>query len=166
MFLRKSFTAFLKLQIVLDVHLRQVCTDDGHPVVVFPRFVTASLLDGVSLCVKLENAAHVGADSLDVLVDDDDLSLVLTQHVAEVVVGRREGATQDDNLVGSHHQLGGVIPGVDITLGDDGLQLQGRKERRDGSQLLRLPRIMSNLPRNSRNTRKACAVMGFTLKYQ
>ena len=136
-FLRNLQIFSLLFQIFIKVHIRQVCLYDGDTIVVLASLLAVDHLSGIAVRWQLEDVADMTAHRLHILVDDDNMRIaVLTQHVAEVVVGYREGASQDDYLVGSEHQLGGMIPCVDVAFGDDGLQLQWRQERGYGYRLM------------------------------
>ena len=125
------------LQIFIKINVRQVCFYDGYTVVVLTQFLSVCQLPGIAVGGQLEDVTDIAAHRLHVLVDDDNLRItVLTQDVTEVSVGYREGASQDKYLVGSEHQLGCMVPCVYISFGNDGLQLQGRKERGDGKRLV------------------------------
>lgn len=74
---------------IIQVHIRQVSTDNGHSIVVFAYLVSIFYLLRITIGIQLEYATYITTYRLQILVDDDDLGItILSQHITEIVVGR------------------------------------------------------------------------------
>ena len=105
-------------------HIRQVRTNNRHSIVVFSYLMPIFYLLGVAIGIQLEAATHIATRSLHVLVDNDDLCIVvLSQHITEIVVGRRERIAKNDYLTCTQYHLRSMIPCVYIMFGYDRTQL-------------------------------------------
>lgn len=95
--------------------------------------MTVDLETAVGCGEQLEETADAAGGGLQIPVDDDDVGgIALAEHIGEIGVGSGEVDAEEDDLLGVLEHLARSIPHVDVTLGDDGTQLQGRQERGDG----------------------------------
>ena len=107
--------------------------DEVDAVGVDAVLVAIDALTGAGIGRELKEATEVAGDGVYVLVNDSEPDItVFTQCVAEEGVGRREGVTEDEDVVGTEKHLTGAVPGVDVMARDDGLEPQLREERGNG----------------------------------
>ena len=102
----------------------------GDAVVVFAGGMALDGERGVAAYGQLEGVAEVAAHGVDVTVDEGDLCMAVgSHHVAEEIFVGMDAVAEDEDATGMADGLGGAVPGGDVAVGDDGLQLQWRYER-------------------------------------
>ena len=105
---------------IIQVHIRQVRTNNRHSIVIFAYLMPIFYLLGVAIGIQLETTAYIATRCLHVLVDNDDLCIVvLSQHITEIIVGRRESIAKNDYLTCTQHHLRSMIPCINVMLGND-----------------------------------------------
>ena len=73
---------------IIQIHIRQVGSNNRHSIVVFTYLMPILYLLGVAIGIQLEATTHIATCYFHVLVDNDDLCIVvLSQHITEIVVG-------------------------------------------------------------------------------
>ena len=73
----RSFASYPNVSHIIQINIRQVCSNNRHSIVIFVYLMPILYLLGVAIGLQLEATTHIATCSFHVLVDNDDFYLRL-----------------------------------------------------------------------------------------